>query len=364
MSVDQPRLSHRNPRTELAAPSLQSVLAAIGLALIAATGLLWAKWDPYAHKLGHLFTTRSWAGHSILDSAGAASATPSWHGAWSFARGYSQAVWMALVAALVIAAAAEALIPRRRIVSLLSGRSTFAGTAVAALLAMPCMMCTCCSAPIAVTLRRRGAPATSVLGYWIANPMLNPAVLVFLALVAPWQWVATRIVVGAATVFGVVPLLARLTDRRGDAMSSAPIADDDVTLRDAPARFGKTLLRLAFTLVPEYFVVVLAVGAFRGWLFPLGSNAAHWGVVAVLVAAIAGTLVVIPTAGEIPILQGLSVLGLGAGPLGALLITLPAVSLPSMAMVGRALSWRVTAAVAGVVMVAGLAGAGLLAVLS
>ncbi|MGH8888609.1 MAG: permease, partial [Acidothermaceae bacterium] len=68
--------------------------------------------------------------------------------------------------------------------------------------------------------------------------------------------------------------------------------------------------------------------------------------------------------GEIPILQGLSALGVGAGPLGALLITLPAVSLPSMAMVGRALSWRVTAAVAGVVMVTGLAGAILLSMLS
>lgn len=36
---------------------------------------------------------------------------------------------------------------------------------------------------------------------------------------------------------------------------------------------------------------------------------------------------------------------------------LPVISLPSMAMVGRALRWRVTAILAGAVMVTGLAGA-------
>jgi hypothetical protein len=56
----------------------------------------------------------------------------------------------------------------------------------------------------------------------------------------------------------------------------------------------------------------------------------------------------------------------GASPvvLGVLLITLPAISLPSMLMVGRALSWRVTAAAAGCVALAGLAGGLLLSVLN
>jgi hypothetical protein len=50
----------------------------------------------------------------------------------------------------------------------------------------------------------------------------------------------------------------------------------------------------------------------------------------------------------------ISAAGLGAGTAGALLMTLPALSLPSMVMVGRALSWRVTLAMAGMVAVAGL----------
>ena len=63
-----------------------------------------------------------------------------------------------------------------------------------------------------------------------------------------------------------------------------------------------------------------------------------FGLVPVLAAA--GTLFVIPTAGEVPIVQVLQQFGLGGAGAAALLITLPAVSLPSLAMLGRALPTR------------------------
>jgi hypothetical protein len=42
--------------------------------------------------------------------------------------------------------------------------------------------------------RRPTAPAVA---YWLGNPLLNPAVVVFLLFVAPWQWTVTRLVVAA-----------------------------------------------------------------------------------------------------------------------------------------------------------------------
>jgi uncharacterized membrane protein YraQ (UPF0718 family) len=53
--------------------------------------------------------------------------------------------------------------------------------------------------------------------------------------------------------------------------------------------------------------------------------------------AFTGTLFVIPTAGEIPILQTLMSFGLGVGPSAVLLIALPALSLPSLLMLYRAI---------------------------
>ena len=59
--------------------------------------------------------------------------------------------------------------------------------------------------------------------------------------------------------------------------------------------------------------------------------------------AVAGTLFVIPTAGEVPIIQAMLSLGMAAGPAGALLMTLPPISVPSMAMLGRSFPPRILA---------------------
>ena len=77
--------------------------------------------------------------------------------------------------------------------------------------------------------------------------------------------------------------------------------------------------------------------------------------------AIAGTLFVIPTAGEVPIIQAMLALGMGVGPAGALLMTLAPISLPSLAMTGQALPWRVLARVVLAVVITGIV-SGLLAV--
>jgi uncharacterized membrane protein YraQ (UPF0718 family) len=130
--------------------------------------------------------------------------------------------------------------------------------------------------------------------------------------------------------------------------------------RPAPVRYVRALARLAVVLLPEYLVVVFAVGALRGWVFPFDGGIDDFAVLAVLAAVVAGTLVVIPTGGEIPILTGLAAAGAGAGVIGALLIVLPAICLPSMVMVAGALSWRVTIAMAAGVAATGLLAAGLM----
>lgn len=250
------------------------------------------------------------------------------------------------------------------------------------------MMCTCCTAPVTVSIRRQGVPSASALAYWVGNPTLNPAVLAFMAIVLPWPWVAVRLVVDIVLVVGVSALVGRLGDdparRRSHtapthaapAHASPPAAvvppfptgatdlDGPTSLGGAARRFLVALGRLTVTLVPQYLAVVLLLGAHRGWLFPVGHDLAAWGVLAVLLFAVAGTLFVIPTAGEIPIIQGLLAAGVGAAPVGALLVTLPALSLPSMVMVGRSFPIRVVLAMAGAVAVLGLITAGLVVALT
>lgn len=335
------------------------VVAAAAFAAVTIAGLTWAKWWPYAGKIFHVVSSHAFGGTSILTGGAKAPPHPSWHAAWTFSVTYFQAIWIALVAALVIAAAAEALVPRRWLVRQLArGPRSLGGAAAGGVASLPSMMCTCCSAPLVVTLRRRGVPPASALAYWIGNPTLNPAVLVFLAVVLPWQWVGVRLAAGLLLVFVVTAVASRLEGagrRVAPTWSESELADEPMALAPAGRRFATSLLRLSAILLPEYAVVVLLIGALRGWLFPLGDGAATWGVLGILAFAAAGALFVIPTAGEIPIIQGLLAAGIGAGPVGALLITLPALSLPSLVMVARSFSVRTLAAVLAAVVVLGVA---------
>jgi uncharacterized protein len=124
-------------------------------------------------------------------------------------------------------------------------------------------------------------------------------------------------------------------------------------------RFLRALGGLAVRLLPEYLLLVVALGAFRGVLFPLSSTlvsgtGAVLLVAGVVVLAVAGTLLPIPTGAEVAVVAALLAVGV-SGPLAAaLLITLPALSLPSLLMVRSAFPRPLLAAVTGVVAGAGV----------
>ncbi|GAA3570972.1 permease [Microlunatus spumicola] len=329
--------------------------------VVAAVGLSWAKWLPYAQRAGAVAASGSWKGSSILTTG--AGENP-FARAWDFTLAYGGAVWKALLVALVVATVVDVLVPRRWLVRALGRRTPLGGSLAGGLASLPGMMCTCCTAPIAVTMRRAGVPLPAALAFWLGNPVLNPAVLVFLALLAPPSWVAVRLGVGILLVLGFSALVGVVVARRGARTGDVPAARDAVETADEPVRWGEVprrLLarfgRLAVVLVPEYLVVVFVVGLVGA---PLGALLGHGGALAVLLAALVATFLVLPTAGEIPILLGLAAAGASAGVLGALLIALPAVSLPSAIMVGRALGWRATAATTGATVVAGLVAGGIL----
>jgi uncharacterized protein len=337
----------------------QALVGLLIAVLVTVGGLSWAKWLPYTERAGALAASGAWKGSSLL--ATAAGANP-FARAWAFTLAYSSAVWKALLVALVVSALVDVLVPRRWLVRALGRRTSLGGSVAGGLASLPGMMCTCCTAPLAVTMRKAGVPLPAALAFWLGNPVLNPAVLVFLALIAPPSWVAVRLGVGIVLVLGFSALVGVVVGRRPNpdlpaAREAVEAADEPMAWRDVPRRLVVRFGRLALVLVPEYLLVVFLVGLVGA---PLGALLGHGGALAILIAALVGTLLVLPTGGEIPILFGLAAAGASAGVLGALLIVLPAVSLPSAVMVGRALGWRATTATAGATVVAGLVAGGIL----
>ncbi len=89
------------------------------------------------------------------------------------------------------------------------GRDGLGGVLRGSAAALPTMMCSCCAAPVAVGLRRRGAAVAPALANWLANPALNPVVLAFAVFVLPWQLAATRIAFGVLLVGAIAALAGR-----------------------------------------------------------------------------------------------------------------------------------------------------------
>jgi len=211
-------------------------------------------------------------------------------------------------------------------------------------------------------VRARRRPGAAI-AFWLGNTVLNPATLVFMGFVLGWNWAGLRLALGLLMVFGLGYLVNRLVTPQEAEAANARLEEliETDPSSGAFARWMQILCRMTLRLIPEYIVLVLLLGAARAFLFPeIGpqiDNHLFW----IVAFAVAGAFFVIPTAGEVPIVQAMLALGIGAGPAGALLMTLPPISLPSLAMVARSFSPRTLAVLTAAVIAFGVLG-GLLAI--
>ncbi len=321
-------------------------------------GLYYVKWGPYFHKAFTAIARHS-IGPSIISGTGAAPPAVGWRAAWSFTVAYFGAIWQAMVLGLLVGSAVQVLLPREWPARAF-GKAGWLSTALAGGVSVPSMMCTCCAAPVAIGLRTSRASTGATVAYWLGNPTLNPATMIFLGFVLGWHWVALRVVAGVVLVFTAAYLTERVTTvaTAPAAVPVAPSARQAYDARSLVRRWGRALWQLSSGLVPEYAVIVLALGAMRAWMFPAVTPAIGHSALVLPLLAVAGTVFVIPTAGEVPIVQTLMSFGLGAGGAAVLLTTLAPVSLPSLVMMGRVLPVRVLALTAALVACLGLAAAG------
>ena len=323
--------------------------------LLAVAGLFYVKWHPY---YGRAFVAASQhsIGHSILMGDEASAPAPSWSAALGYALAYGKAIWQAMVLGLLLGSGIQALLPMNWVQRVL-GSHGFGSVLAGGLLAVPGMMCTCCAAPVVVGLRKHEAAPGAAIAFWLGNTMLNPATLVFTGFVLGWHWTLLRLLLGVPMVFGLGYLANRMADPGSSvAIESSPVASEPRSLAEVSRRWAHIFVRMTARLIPEYIVIVLLLGAVRAWMFPhIGPTIGdQWFWIAAL--ALAGMLFVIPTAGEVPIVQAMLALGLGGGAAAALLITLPPVSLPSLTMLGRSFPIRMLVTIAVAVVGFGMLG--------
>lgn len=171
--------------------------------LVVIAGLWYVKWQPYYGKAFTAAETHS-IGKSILAQA---DANP-WQAALDYAMIYFLAVWKAAVLGVILGSLIQVLIPRDWLLRTL-GQSRFRGTLLGTLFSLPGMMCTCCAAPVAAGMRRQQVSMGGALAFWMGNPLLNPATLVFMGFVLGWGFAAIRLVAGLVMVLLIATLVQK-----------------------------------------------------------------------------------------------------------------------------------------------------------
>jgi uncharacterized membrane protein YraQ (UPF0718 family) len=251
------------------------------------------------------------------------------------------------------------------------------GSLAGALCAVPQPLCSCCASTMASSFVRQGASTHFVLAFVVGAPMLNVTTMILALAMLPTQFAVLRIAAGVVVTVLVSYWVARLTTGTVVATASPTsrrhawlqragavharvfakaIGDDVGRIWRTPSQMFAAWLgqsgRLALILIPTLWASsVLAALLFEA-LPPLENNLTGVGL-----AAAAGTVFMIATWSEIPIALQLIQAGL-SGPAAALLVVLPAISLPCMVVLGGALRLRVVALLSAAVMFAGiLAGA-------
>ncbi len=176
-----------------------------------------------------------------------------------------------MVLGLLIGSGVQALLPRGWLVRVL-GTAGFGSSTVAAALAVPSMMCTCCATPVAVGLKRCKASTGAAVAYLVGNPMLNPATVVFMGFVLGWGWSALRVATAVPLVFGAAYLADRLAPGEADVVRTVEVSGAERLEAEGEGnpfvRWAKVLARMVALLVPEYLVVVLLLGAAQAFVFP------------------------------------------------------------------------------------------------
>ncbi|MDY7579431.1 permease [Herbaspirillum sp. RTI4] len=314
--------------------------------LIAALGLYYVKWSPY-----YLKSFVAAAHHSIGASILSDHPADPLAAALSYSKAYFLAIWKAAVLGVLLGSLIQVLIPQNWLLRMF-GRAGISSTVRGGLFALPGMMCTCCAAPVVAGMRRQHVSTGAALAFWIANPVLNPATLVFMGFVLGWEFTALRLVAGVLMVLGIALVAQRMTG--AEEVTEPAVLANTPEQENLLTRWMRKMWQLFWSTIPIYILAVFALGAARVWLFPhvdeVMVNSWYW----FIALAIAGTLFMIPTAAEIPIVQTMMSLGLGVGPAVALLMTLPSISLPSLLMLRKSFNARVLVVVTLLTIVIGI----------
>ncbi|HSL56714.1 MAG TPA: permease [Acidimicrobiales bacterium] len=233
-----------------------------------------------------------------------------------------------------------------RVRAVLLGRRALTGFVLAAVLGAVTPFCSCSSIPLFIGFVAAGVPLAVTLTFLIASPLVNEVAVVMLAGLFGWDIAALYVVAGLTMAVGAGLVLSRFDlDRWVEPFVFATpvgalVADGHRPTLAERVEAATDETREILAKVWLWVLVSIAIGAgIHGWV-PADFFAEHAGPdnpLAVPLATVLGVPLYSNAAGVIPLAEALWTKGMGLGTVMAFMMSVVALSLPSLILLRRVL---------------------------
>jgi len=242
-------------------------------------------------------------------------------------------------------------------------RSRYLNTILGTLAGVPLGVCSNCIAPIARGLYSSGMSTESVLAAMFASPALNVVVLAMTFLLFP----ASLALLKLASVLFLILVFVPLISPRENSTSATLNCVIDVSVGEtwgealsAVARSYARSFWIVFRLAFPLMILAAVLGAVAVELIPQDALASHATVFGIVAVSLIAAFLPVPMAFDVAIAFILMAHGTPIPYVAAILCTLGIISVYSLSVVGKTISWKIAGATYATVVVIGIV-AGLIA---
>lgn len=253
----------------------------------------------------------------------------------------------------------QSYFPPERTRRILGQRRGMGANTMAALLGTLTPFCSCSSIPLFIGFTSAGLPLSVTFSFLISSPLVDLASVILLASIFNWTVALSYVFVGLvlAVVGGTLIGRLRLENQVEAFVFQSPVSDHDndgQTTRLERLAYARDQVLDIFYRVWLFVLIGVGIGAaIHNWipetLIATTLGQGQWW--SVFVATLAGIPMYADIFGTLPIAEALVLKGVGVGTALAFMMSVTALSLPSMIMLKRVVKLPLLVAFVGIVTV-------------
>lgn len=236
----------------------------------------------------------------------------------------------------------QSYFPPERTKKILGNMTGISAKIMAALLGTITPFCSCSSIPLFIGFTSSGLPIGVTFSFLISSPLVDLASVILLASIFNWNIALAYVIVGLvlAVIGGIIISKANMEKYIEDFILKNKMAnaEPEKLTRSERIKFSKDQVKDVFSRVWLYVLIGVGIGAaIHNWIPEeiisnlLGKN--NWW--SVLVATLLGAPMYADIFGTLPIAEALVKKGVGLGTALAFMMSVTALSLPSMIMLKK-----------------------------